>query len=165
MITAMEIRNQRFNKSFRGYKKEEVESFLLRLAEDYETIYSENSQLKENIQKLRYELEKYYKMEDTMNNSLILAQKAAEDFKKSAHKEADLILQNAKMHITEILMVYQEIIKRLNIITAELKAQVSGEMEFLEKNQRKIDELSQFFYSKDLKDLMENMGKIQLKEE
>ncbi|MBC7076105.1 MAG: DivIVA domain-containing protein [Syntrophomonadaceae bacterium] len=165
MITAIEIRNQQFKKSFRGYNEEEVKNFLLRLAEDYETLYGENSQLKEDVQKLQYELGKYYKLEDTMNNSLILAQQTAEELKENARKEADLILQNAKQRITEILAVYQEVIKRLNMLTAELKAQVGGEMEFLEKNQQKIEELSRFFYSKDLKELMENLGKIELKEE
>jgi len=165
MITAIEIRNQQFKKSFRGYNEEEVKNFLLRLAEDYETLYGENSQLKEDVQKLQYELGKYYKLEDTMNNSLILAQQTAEELKENARKEAGLILQNAKQRITEILAVYQEVIKRLNMLTAELKAQVGGEMEFLEKNQQKIEELSRFFYSKDLKDLMENLGKIELKEE
>ncbi len=165
MITAMEIRNQQFKKAFRGYEKNEVKSFIMQLAQDYENLYSENSQLREQIQRIEFELEKYRKMEETMNNSLILAQQTAEDLKSNARKEADLILEQSKNRIAEILMVYQEVIKRLGLFGTELKAQISSEMEMLEKNQKKVEELSSFFYSKDLKEIIENLDKLSIKEE
>jgi len=165
VITAMEIRNQQFKKAFRGYEKNEVKSFIMQLAQDYENLYSENSQLREQIQRIEFELEKYRKMEETMNNSLILAQQTAEDLKSNARKEADLILEQSKNRIAEILMVYQEVIKRLGLFGTELKAQISSEMEMLEKNQKKVEELSSFFYSKDLKEIIENLDKLSIKEE
>jgi cell division initiation protein len=161
----MEIRNQQFKKAFRGYEKNEVKSFIMQLAQDYENLYSENSQLREQIQRIEFELEKYRKMEETMNNSLILAQQTAEDLKSNARKEADLILEQSKNRIAEILMVYQEVIKRLGLFGTELKAQISSEMEMLEKNQKKVEELSSFFYSKDLKEIIENLDKLSIKEE
>lgn len=165
MITAMEIRNQQFKKAFRGYETNEVKNFIMQLAQDYENIYSENAQLREKIQRIEYELEKYRKMEETMNNSLILAQQTAEDLKINARKEADLILEQSKNRIAEILMVYQEVIKRLGVFGAELKAQICSEMEMLEKNQKKVEELSSFFYSKDLKEIVENLDKLSIREE
>ena len=43
MITAMEIRNQQFRKAVRGYSEDEVRNFLIRIAQDYENLYSEYS--------------------------------------------------------------------------------------------------------------------------
>lgn len=146
----------------RGYSEEEVKNFLYRLSQDYENLYSENVQLKEQLQKLEYDLKKYHQIEETMNNSLILAQQTAEDLKANAHKEADLILKESKRRISEVLAVYQDIIKRLNVFGVEIKAQVNAHTDIMEKNQMKIDDLSQFFYSKDLKDLMEGLEKINL---
>lgn len=165
MITAMEIRNQQFNKGVRGYKEEEVKNFLYQLAQEYEVLYSENSRLREEIQRLEYELVRYRKIEETMNNSLILAQQTAEGLKENARREADLILDDAKKHINDMLMIYQEIIKRLNVFGAEIKSQLTGQLEFLEKNQRKVDELSEFFYSRDLKNMVEKLEQVSLKEE
>ncbi|CFX57553.1 DivIVA [Syntrophomonas zehnderi OL-4] len=162
MITAMEIRNQQFNKSLRGYNPEEVKNFQYRLAQDFENIYSENSQLKESLQKVRYELERYHKLEETMNNSLILAQQTAEMLKINAQKEADMILEDSKKKIAEAFTVYQEIIKRLNMFNAEIKAQITGELDMLERSQRKADELSDFFFSKDVKDILDNLGKLDM---
>ncbi|HQA06505.1 MAG TPA: DivIVA domain-containing protein [Syntrophomonadaceae bacterium] len=157
MITAMEIRNQQFRKAVRGYNEDEVRNFLVRIAQDYETIYSEYAKSKETIQRLEHELSRYHRMEETMNSSLILAQQTAEDLKATARKEAQLMLEESKRRISDILMVYQEIIKRMNLFNTELKAQISGQMEMLEKNQRKIEELSNFFYGRDLKEIMERL--------
>lgn len=164
MITGMEIRNQQFAKSLRGYNEEQVKNFLLQMAQDYETIYTENSQLKESIQRLKYELERYHKMEETMNNSLILAQQTAETLKISAKKEANLILEDSKRGIAEMLNAYQEVMKRLNLFNLELKSQLSSELEMLEKNQKKTEDLSTFFHNQDIKDLLANLSKLKLED-
>ncbi|NLV22528.1 MAG: DivIVA domain-containing protein [Syntrophomonadaceae bacterium] len=160
MITGMEIRNQQFRKKMRGYDPEEVKNFIFTLAQDFENLYSENVLLRENIQKARYELDQYHKLEDTMNNSLILAQQTAEMIKTNAQKEADMILAQSRQKIAEAFLVYQEVLQRLNLMTAEIKAQLSGELEMLEKSQRKTEELSEFFFSKDIKVLLEKLNSI-----
>lgn len=163
MITGMEIRNQEFKKSMRGYSETEVRNFLAELAQDYENLYSQNANLKESVQRLESELSKYRKIEDTMNNSLIFAQQAAEDLKANARREAELIIDSSKKRIAEVFAVYQEVIKRLSLFNAELKSQMGGQMEMLEKNQLRVEELSQFFYSKDIKELMEELEQTNIK--
>lgn len=165
MITAMEIRNQQFRKAVRGYSEDEVRNFLVRIAQDYETLYSENAKIRETVQRLEHELSRYHRMEETMNSSLILAQQTAEDLKGAARKEAHLMLEESKRRISDILMVYQEIIKRMNLFNTELKAQISGQMEILDKNQRKIEELSDFFYGRDLKEMMERLESVTINQE
>lgn len=165
MLTAQEIRKQEFGKSFRGFNQEEVKNYLFTIAQDYENIYSENVQLKETIQRLNYEINRYHKLEETMNSSLILAQQTGEMLKENAKKEAEIIMENSKKKIAEIFVVYQDVVKRLNMFNAELKAQLSGELEFLDKRQQKTQELSSFFHSEDVKDLLENLGKLKLEEE
>jgi cell division initiation protein len=162
MITAMEIRNQQFRKAVRGYSEDEVRNFLVRIAQDYETLYSENAKIRERIQQLEHELTRYHRIEETMNNSLILAQQTAEDLKEAARKEAQLMLEESKRRISDVLMVYQEIIKRMNLFNTELKAQINVQLEMLDKNQHKIEELSDFFYGKDLKEMMERLESINI---
>jgi len=164
LITGMEIRNQQFTKSMRGYNEEEVKNFLQQLAQNYETLYSENSQLKESIQRCKFELDKYHKIEETMNNSLILAQQTAETLKVNAQKEAEKILDDSKRSIAEMLSAYQEVIKRLNLFNLELKSQLNIELEMLEKNMKKTEELSTFFNNQDVKDLLSNMSKLKIEE-
>lgn len=94
-LTSMDINNKEFKKSLRGYDQEEVDEFLDQISEDYEKVYKENSTLKEKIAVLNEKLDHYAKIEETIQNTLILAQNAAEQAKESAKKEAELILKNA----------------------------------------------------------------------
>ena len=158
----MEIRNQQFKHSIRGYNVDEVKSFITKISADYEDVFSENAKLKENILLLERELSRYKRMEETMNNSLILAQQTAEELRNNSEKEAKLMMEQAKHKISEVLMIYQEIVKRTGLFNTELKAQVGGQLEIIEKNQNKIDELTDFFLSKDLKFILEGLEKISL---
>ncbi len=163
MITSMEIRNHQFSKSLRGFNQEEVKNILTIIAQDYETLYVENSQLKESMLKLEYELNKFKKLEETMNSSLIVAQQTADNIKANAHRDADILVDDAKKRIAEIFLLYQDITKRLNIFNSELKGQVAGQLEMLDKNQKKVDQLTDFFFSKDVKEVIENLDKADLK--
>lgn len=102
-ITAMDITSKEFKKSFRGYDVDEVDEFLDEIAENYESIYKENSILKEKVHNVEENLNHYSKMEETIQNTLILAQDAADQSKKSAKKEADLIIRSANETAKRIL--------------------------------------------------------------
>ncbi|MGI6453937.1 MAG: DivIVA domain-containing protein [Syntrophomonadaceae bacterium] len=160
MIVPVEIRNQQFSKGFRGYQENEVRQFMVQLAEDFEKLYSENARLKDQVEKLEYELDKYRKMEAVMNNSLILAQQTAEDIKQNARKEANMMIAESRRRIADIFLVYQEVIKRLYYFNSELKSQIAGQMDMIEKNEKKIEDMAEFFYSRDLKEIMEKLDQI-----
>lgn len=94
-ITSMDISNKEFKKSIRGYDTDEVDEFLDKIAEDYEIMYKENSSLKEKLTSINDKVEHYSKMETTIQNTLLLAQNAAEQAKQNAQKESDMIIKNA----------------------------------------------------------------------
>lgn len=165
MLTVMEIRNHQFKTGLRGYPAEEVNNFIAQLAQDYEQLYTENATQKDQIQRLEFELNKYKKLEETMNTSLILAQQTANDVRENARKEAAMMLNDSKQHIAQLLSVYQDVVKRLSVFNAELKGQIQGQLDLLDQNQKRVDELTGFFYSKDLKETLEAMESLKLEAE
>ncbi|MBU3098665.1 MULTISPECIES: DivIVA domain-containing protein [Clostridium] len=94
-ITSMDINNKEFKKVIRGYNSEEVDDFLETVSDEYEMAYKENSTLKEKISFLEEKLDHHVKIEATIQNTLVLAQNAAEQARVSAQKEAELIIRNA----------------------------------------------------------------------
>lgn len=160
MITGMEIRSQQFAKSIRGYNEEEVKSYLQMLAQSYEDLFSENAQLKENLQRYKFELEKYRKIEETMNNSLIVAQQTAENLKLNAQQEAERMLNDSKRSIAEMLTAYQEILKQLNIFNLELKTQLSAKLALVEQNIEKNEAIANYFQQRNIKDIIANLNQI-----
>jgi cell division initiation protein len=164
LITGMEIRNQQFAKSIRGYNEDEVKKFLLQVAQDYENLYSENSWLKESVQRCKFELEKYHNIEETMNSSLILAQQTAESLKINAQKEAERMLDDSKRSIAQMMTAYQEILKHLKTFNIEIKSQLNIELEMVEKNMQKNEALARFFNAQDVQELLANLGQLKLTE-
>jgi cell division initiation protein len=102
-------------------------------------------------------------MEETMNSSLIIAQQTADNIRTNAQQDAEKLIDDAKRKITEIFLLYQDIIKRLNMFNLELKGQVAGQLEMLEKNQKKVEEMTDFFFGKDIKEVLENLEKVESK--
>ncbi len=130
MITPMDIHNKTFTKAVRGYAPEEVNGFLDELVGDYERIYREHREMEEKMDTLKTKLANYEKIESTMSNTLIMAQETAENVKKAAQKEADLIVEEAKTRARQILAESE--MNRLRINDSLLKAE--GDMKlYLEK--------------------------------
>mgnify|MGYP001073439776 FL=1 len=102
-LTPMDINNKEFKRGLRGYNAEEVDEFLDEVVENYEEMYKENSNLKEKLANLNEKIEYYSKIETTIQNTLLLAQNAAEQAKSSAKKEAELMVKNANETAQKIL--------------------------------------------------------------
>jgi len=102
-ITPVDITNKEFRKMLRGYDPEEVDEFLDQIVEDYEELFKENSLLKEKINAMNEKIEHYSKIESTIQNTLLLAQNAAEQAKVSSQKEADMVIKHANDSAKKIL--------------------------------------------------------------
>ena len=96
MLTPLDIENVRFQKALKGYNVDEVDDFLDQLSADYEKLYKENLEYKEKIEESKRELEHYKTVEQTLQNTLILAQSAADDVKKVAEQKAEQIIRDAE---------------------------------------------------------------------
>lgn len=83
-ISPLEIQKKEFSRSIRGYNTEEVDEFLDNLLTNYERIYKENRDLREQIQLLHEKMQSYKDIETTMKNALVLAEKTAEEVKSNA---------------------------------------------------------------------------------
>lgn len=102
-LSPMDIKNKEFKKAIRGYSIEEVDEFIIEISENYEEIYKENSRLKESLGRVTEKLEHYEQLEATIQNTLLLAQNAADQAKESSEKQAELILGNANEAAQKIL--------------------------------------------------------------
>ena len=97
MITPLDIENKKFSKQMmNGYSVEEVDDFLDDLTVDYTKNYKEATELKAKVAELTKSLEHYKNIESTLQNTLVMAQKTADDVKNIAKQQADQIVNQAK---------------------------------------------------------------------
>ena len=97
MITPLDIENKKFSKQMmNGYSVEEVDDFLDELTSDYEKIYKESSENKRKIDEMEKSLQHYKTIEATLQNTLVMAQSAADEVKSLAKQQAEQIVKDAE---------------------------------------------------------------------
>ncbi|WDT78864.1 MAG: DivIVA domain-containing protein [Candidatus Manganitrophus sp.] len=87
---------------FPGYAPGEVDAFLENLASEIEEILKENADLRERIDDQGQTIAELKKTEGALTNTLLMAQKAIEEMKRTAQKEGDLIIRQAELRAEEI---------------------------------------------------------------
>lgn len=95
-MTPLDIRNKTFSKGIRGYQCAEVEKFLEAVSLEFESAYAENFELREKSKGLETEISHYRQLENTLQQTLVLAQQTAEEVKQTARHEAALLLREAE---------------------------------------------------------------------
>ncbi len=143
MLTPLDIENKKFQKQMmNGYNVDEVDDFLDEITVDYEKLYKENSELRSEIDRSKGDLEKYRNIEQTLQNTLVMAQKAADDIKNNAQDEADNIIKSARSKMQESVdeltkesetrkREFAETKKQFDIYKAKMEALLISQLELL----------------------------------
>lgn len=104
---------EKFNKTLRGYDPVEVNQFLDQVIKQVEEMVDDIknkdakiTQLELELQKsesLRGSLEQYQRMESSLRNAMVMAQRASDQIKLSAHNESEVIIDDAKRNANRIV--------------------------------------------------------------
>lgn len=105
-ITPLEIKQQQFEKSLRGFDVAEVQQFLALVSNEYENLLTKNKELEEQIEKLSDRVKHYERVEEALHETLqttkeSVAQKMdnarleAKNMVDKAHLEAETIVKEA----------------------------------------------------------------------
>jgi cell division initiation protein len=95
-VSPLDLRQQRFGTALRGYDKVEVTSFLAAVADDYEQALRETDRLRQDVTRLEAMIAEHRHHEKNLQNTLMTAQKLAEDIKAQAQEEAARIVRDAE---------------------------------------------------------------------
>ena len=95
-VTPLDLRQQRFKTVMRGYDRGDVQAFMLEVSDDYENALRENDKLRQEVAKLEAVLGEHRGQERNLRNTLLTAQKLADEIKTNAQTEAGLILRDAE---------------------------------------------------------------------
>jgi len=96
-VTIVDIQHKEFKKSLQGYDRNEVNEFLDEIIETLEDEAQSRAALEGEIADLRERISHFKAMEESLQSTLLLAQRTADEVKAAAHKEADLIRQEARI--------------------------------------------------------------------
>lgn len=122
-LTPLDVRKQEFKKIMRGYDPDEVEAFLVMLADELELHIREKNQLNDELIKLRTQLKDYQRVESTLRDTLVKAQNNMEDSRANSRREAEIILHEAELQADNIVKEAREELMSIRHEISLLKAQ------------------------------------------
>lgn len=88
MLTPIDIHNREFSKSFRGYNESEVDEFLDQVVNDYDRLCRDNEELRDRIARRDKDVEQYKRLENSLQETLSVAQRTADEVTAAAKKFA-----------------------------------------------------------------------------
>lgn len=138
--TPNDLDNMKFKKSFRGYDEDQVNAVLDNVIQDYELYIKENIELKDRISVLNEGIQHYKNIEESLQNTLVVAQQTGEEIKKNSYekaeniiKEAELraqkIINDANQEVIKIKFEYEEMKKRLHLFKTKSETLILSQLE------------------------------------
>jgi cell division initiation protein len=119
-LSATDIRQQQFAvKLIRGFDPQEVDAFLDEMADDWDELNKENNLLKEQLTVAEEQKKATEEQNKNLQQTLVVAQKMAEEFRESSKRAADIVLREAQLQAEKFL---EEKRQELTRLTADVEA-------------------------------------------
>jgi cell division initiation protein len=120
-IAPLDLRQQRFKKSLRGFDPTEVVAFLTEAADDYEHALREIDRLRQDLNRMEALLSEHRDREANLRNTLLTAQRLADDMKEAAQSEAKMIVREAQGRADLLIQKAQARLEELDRDITELR--------------------------------------------
>jgi len=104
LLTARDIESKYFSRAMRGYTVSEVDEFLDRVAEDIQEYSLRCAELERRIDRLEEQIKEYENLKETLQGTLLMAQKSAEAKEEAASRQAETLLNEARLKAEQIVL-------------------------------------------------------------
>ena len=91
----VEIRHVRFRRSLLGYRRASVDHALAEIASSYESVWQERMDLTDRVEELEREVARHRDVEELLRTTLMTAERASQDVRGDAKREAGTIVDEA----------------------------------------------------------------------
>lgn len=136
MLTPMDIHNREFKRAaLRGYKESEVDEFLDLVVADYEKLMRENERLKEQARYNEKELTHYRNLEKNLQDTLVVAQKTADEVVSAAKKNAKEMRENA---VRESKNMYENTVRETQNMREQAQIDIKRQLDDAQHKLRAI---------------------------
>jgi len=95
-VTPLDLRQQKFRSAFRGFDPNEVTALLDQVADDYEQALREAERLRQEVVRLDGLVNEHREHERNLRNTLLTAQRLADEIRSGAEQDARRLLQEAE---------------------------------------------------------------------
>jgi len=152
-FTPFSIKAQEFNKSVRGYDKDEVKAFLEALSNEFERLQNKNDKINSQLEIYVDEIKEFKKLEKTLQSTLVSAQESSGKAVESAKKQNQLIIKEAEIKAQQLIEKAKEeanfirtsvlkLREEKNLLIAKLKAMIESQAGLIDMTENVIEPVS-----------------------
>ncbi|MCL4289285.1 MAG: DivIVA domain-containing protein [Thermoleophilia bacterium] len=102
-ITPVEIRHVRLRRGLAGYRTTATKRLLEQIVASYEEAWRERADLRDEVERLEGELARFRDLERLLRDTMMSAERAAEDLRTQGRREYELTVQEARLKAREIV--------------------------------------------------------------
>jgi cell division initiation protein len=125
-LTPADVQRQIFSSRFRGFDPDEVRTFLAAVAEEMAGLQREKDLVAQQLRHLELIVNEHRERESILKNTLLTAQKASEDIRETARREAETIVKQADLQGDRLLELAQNRAHEVERGILELRGQRSS---------------------------------------
>jgi cell division initiation protein len=148
-IGPLDLRQQRFKTALRGFDRTEVVAFLTEAAADYEHALREIDRLRQDLHHMESQLSEHRDRETNLRNTLLTAQRLADEVKTSAQNEAKMIVREAQGRGDLLLQKAQARLEEVERDIAEMRLRRRGVEGTLESSIQSLYHALEFIREQD----------------
>jgi cell division initiation protein len=131
-LTPVEIRHMTPSKGFMGYNRAQTDRLLEDIAASFEDVWRERADLADKVEQLEADLVRFKELETLLRKTLMSAERASNEVKEQARREADLILGEAHAEARKLQRDATAENERLVIESRRIKAQLRAALETID---------------------------------
>jgi cell division initiation protein len=102
-LTPVEVRHIQLKRGLFGYRKGAVHRMMDDIADSFETVWRERSQLVERVEELETEVARHVELEGLLRSTLVSAERASQDIKDAARRDATVIVSEANAEARKVM--------------------------------------------------------------
>jgi cell division initiation protein len=113
-LTPVEIRHVNLRRRPLGYDRRATDDLLSQIVTSFEQVWRERADLRDEIEELEGELARQKEIEGALRNTLLSAERMADDVRTHARREADVIISEARATARDIVSAAERERERIN---------------------------------------------------
>ncbi len=122
-LAPIDVKSQQFTIRWKGYDTGEVRQFLEMVTADLETLTHENNDLRDDLKRLRRDLEEHIQREKTLRETMVTAQQITKEIEEKAVKKAEILLAEAEVKAEKVIDAAHRRAAKISEEITELKRQ------------------------------------------
>ncbi|MBC7793695.1 MAG: DivIVA domain-containing protein [Clostridia bacterium] len=152
-LTPIDVQQQQFKMAWRGVDRTEVHAFLEMVAAQMSELSRENNELRTEAKRQQREIDDHREREETLREAMLTAQRAIDEIRDHAKKEAQLMVTEAEVRAERVLHNAQSRVNKLGEevhdlqrqrvrVIEELRGVLNTHVKLIELTERQLDDRS-----------------------